>query len=542
MSIIKAKASDFSRAKEIAAGGEGKIYEHPSDKTKVIKIYHQARSSKFKFHLETLSKLPKIFVTPIDIYVDVQDNVLGFSMNFINFNDYWLFNNLFNKGFCNSNSIDKAFKIKVLDKLETALNTLHQSDIIIGDLNQYNLFVSKNAEIVLVDTDSYGTLDNHHSGVLLDDIRDWTTTDINKQTDIYAFDVLAFWTTTYCHPYKWVVPGNKESLEMRTKSFKSILSSIPGIKIPPLYEAPIGEALKQFKEIFNMGRRYLISFTGSHVPVPMIVKQPVASSSLNIRELYKDITAINAANDYIALKNKNNHEWILLETKLLRVTRNIIELDCDVLFPSDNKYAYIKKNTLFSQDLTLTKSFSQPIFDYNNGSLSIIDYNNDNQWCYNINNQLIGIDGSMQVVFAKSMVKRSGVLQNFGLQKMLNVPIKNGSRLIQIPKGTKDAFYVKEYIGCEYTEKNQVKYAIIKPNTVFSNYKYLFFDHLPYFAVTNTGVILVPEDGLIEAYDKEFNKIGQFDCPICSKDSKLYQTNAGLILHENNTVYLLNTK
>lgn len=49
---------DLRNAREIAAGGEGRILEHPTAKGKVIKIYHQVRPGSFDQHLQTLSKLP----------------------------------------------------------------------------------------------------------------------------------------------------------------------------------------------------------------------------------------------------------------------------------------------------------------------------------------------------------------------------------------------------------------------------------------------------------------------------------------------------
>ena len=43
--------------KQIASGGEGTIYEHPKDSSKVLKIYHTPRNIIFKDHLLELKKL-----------------------------------------------------------------------------------------------------------------------------------------------------------------------------------------------------------------------------------------------------------------------------------------------------------------------------------------------------------------------------------------------------------------------------------------------------------------------------------------------------
>src|SRR5688572_33246603 len=85
MSVKQTNGNIFTKQREIAAGGEGKIYEHPSDPNKVVKIYHQARKPEFVDHLVLLSKnLESVaFVRPLDIFVDAKGNCLGFEMNYV---------------------------------------------------------------------------------------------------------------------------------------------------------------------------------------------------------------------------------------------------------------------------------------------------------------------------------------------------------------------------------------------------------------------------------------------------------------------------
>lgn len=547
MSVKTAKLSDLTRGKEIAAGGEGTIHEHPSDNNKVIKIYHKLRPAKFAKHLETLSKLPVPFVVPKTIFVDNTGKVIGFEMDYVDFNNYHLFNNLFNKGFCTSNNIDKAFKIKVLSKMKVVLELLHKNNITVGDLNQYNLFFNKSSEILFVDVDSYQTIDNQHSGVLLDDIRDWTTTDINDKTDVWAYDILAFWATTYCHPYKWVVPGNKESLELRVKTNRSILSSITGIKIPPLYDPPVDDALKQFKEIFT-GRRYMVSFSGVHVPVSAVVKQVITSNSLTIRELYTNVAKINACYNKIGVKFIGSDDWLLVETAIQKVTRQLssIGFSCYELYPSEKNFAYVEKNgnnyQLKSQlPGVYAMDFFEPVFvfDYNDGFLTIIDTKNDKQFNYNLNNQLGGIDNTITPVFAKSIIKRDGLIQNFGSQKYANIPFNNSYTLSKVPFGTKNVYSVRGFSAVEYRNQSRSEFIIQNMNGV----KQKEFDYFPYFAVQGKSkVLFVPDDGCIDIYSFDLQFIMRFDCSMCTRDSKLYATDSGIIMLESNTLYLLNTK
>jgi hypothetical protein len=533
---ITGKTINLTNCKEIAAGGEGKILEHPTSKKKVVKVYHSPRNKDFAKHLAALSTLDsKSFVCPQEIYFNNKGEVVGFDMDYVNFNDYWLFNNLFNKSFCTSNGITSDFKIKVLAQLRSALEKIHKIDVVVGDLNMYNIFVSKAGEILFVDVDSYQTPTQPHSAVLLDEIRDWTTLSINKETDAWAYDILAFWTTTFCHPFKWVVPGNNESLEQRVKNHKSYLSPIPGIKTPALYQPPTGEVEKQFRDIFG-GRRYMVDFSGSYTPVSTVINQQIHSTSLEIREIANNITHINACNNYIAIR-KADGKWGLMETLIPRVTRVITEERCDQLFPSNsNNYIYVKGNILYGSKGEHIE-FVQPIFYYNNGSLVAFDYGSDQQKNIDIENQAFGLSYTMTNVFTKSIIVRDAPIQNFGAKKFLNIPTGNKYSLIEVSKDVENAVYVNSYAGLEIKRKTKVEYVIAAANNILNGF---FLDHFSHFAVKN-NLIFVPENGYIDVYQNG-SVITKLDCSMCTTDSKLYSTGSGIVLYENNIVYLLNTK
>ena len=529
------KTLNLSKSKEIAAGGEGKIFEHPTDKKKVVKLYHTPRKAEYAKHLATLSFLNKdAFVAPQEVYFDNKGMVAGFDMDYVDFNKYWLFNNLFNKGFCTSNNITHDFKVGVLMYLRNSLVELHKNDVVIGDLNMYNIFVSKQGRVLFVDVDSYQTKDQPHSGVLLDEIRDWTTLNINKETDAWAYDILSFWATTFCHPFKWVVPGNKETLEQRVKAKKSILSSITGIKIPALYQPPTGDTEKQFKEIFN-GRRYMVDFMGSYQSVNVQINQPVSSVHLEIRELVKGITHVNCSGEYITIRNSSG-VWSLVETKIAKVTRLISALECDEMYPSNNKPIWRKDNTLYIAGTQV--NFIQPIFYYSDSALVVFDYANDTQWNFDLNNQDFGIDSSRTQVFTKSIVVRDTPIQNFGQQKYLNIPIKNKYMLVNVHNGTKNAYYTNRWVMNEYKDKSSVKYLLFNAH----GQGIVELDYFSYFCVKNS-LIFVPDDGCINIYkgDSDY-PIVKLDCSMCTRDSKLYSTVSGIVMLESNTLYLLNTK
>ena len=528
---------NIKSSREIAAGGEGRIVEHPNGKD-VIKVYHQSRPISFAKHLQYLTTLSDCFVKPVDVYTE-GNNVVGFSMRYVNLNDYWLFNNLFNKGFCTSNNIDTSFKIKALNQLRVELEKIHNNHIVIGDLNQYNLFVNNKAEILFVDVDSFKTKSQNHSGVLLDDIRDWTTTDINDKTDAWAYDILAFWSLTYCHPFKWVAPGNKETIEQRVKSQKSILSKITGIKIPPLYQQLPSTIEDQYNEIFK-GRRYMVSLDGNAVKkAPTVVSQQIPTSDLLIRSIFDNVSVLHANQNQVSIKLFDD-TWKLIVTDTQKVVREMsVSISAEQLYPSSNvgEFIYIKGNSVYSSiNNTVNNDFINPEIFYSNGSLMVIDYAKDLQYNFAINKQMAGsIQKTITSVFAKSVLFRGAPIQNFGIKKFLNIPNQDRYTMCPVSEHTKDAHVDGIFVGVE-TKDKRTEYTLYADNKAVRE-----MDYLPFFAAKDR-VVLLPEDGFIEVVDAFGNTVTKFNVSNCTRSSRLYNTNSGIMMLENKVLYLLNTK
>ena len=528
---------NIKNSREIAAGGEGRIIEHPNGKD-VIKMYHQPRSLSFEKHLHDLSKLSEAFVKPVDVFTD-NKHVLGFSMKYVNLNDYWLFNNIFNKGFCSSNNLDTSFKIAVLMRLRKELELIHTQKVFVGDLNQFNIFVNAKAELLFVDVDSFKTITQPHSGVLLDDIRDWTTTVIDEKSDSWAYDILTFWAMTHCHPFKWVVPGNKESLEQRVKAKKSILTKIAGVKIPALYQPFTDKKhIDQFDEVFK-GRRYMVNLDSTYVQSPTVVKQPTVSMDLTVRELLRDVTEVFTNGMQFTAKNDKWHLFVSDTQKVVRETMlssNIV--DKEYLFPARKigEYAYFDDHRLYAYTaLRPCVSAIKPELHFHEGSLCILDYGRDVQYNCDIDQQLAGeVYTGQTAVFAKSVLFRNAPIQNFGNKKFLNLPNKHHYMLQEVPNTTKDAFYCRGVFATEMKNKS-IEYQLYSPKPI------RVLDYLPHFTVMGQNIFL-PDDGFIEVRALDGTAVARFDLPTCSRTSKLYPTASGILMLENRTLYLLNKK
>jgi len=98
-------------------------------------------------------------------------------------------------------------------------------------------------------------------------------------------------------------------------------------------------------------------------------------------------------------------------------------------------------------------------------------------------------------------------------------------------------FDVKSIYNMEIKGKKNTEFRIRQEDQEYVAY----FGYLPHFAVVGKNTILIPEDGYINIY-YNMQPAGRFDCSMCTRDSKLYSTLSGILLLENNTLYLLNTK
>ena len=525
---------DVSKLKSIAAGGEGTIYTLNS-KT-VLKIYHTARPISFSSHLESLSKLTSEFIKPIDIFY-YGNTVAGFTMDYVNLNDYYLFNNLFNKMFCTNNNVTKDLKIKILLNLKVSLQKIHDLNIQIGDLNQYNIFFNLKGEIKIIDIDSFQTPSHKHSNILLEDIQDYVNLGvINNRTDEYAFAVLSFWTLTHCHPYKWIVKNFAPSLAERVCKGLSFLN-VKDINYPKVWEEPVGDILNEFYDIFVSKSRKLLTLHN----IDSVTKQitvTLQSNALFIKELFNGVTNLIGNMNYIAINRNKRYE--MLNCSQPKVVS--IKLDSELeLFPSTQGLVVGKSDsTLISND----KKFSTPLIDhyhsYHNGNLCILQYTEDIMYSYNLNNQIADIDHTNTVLYSKSIQLVNGYfIQNFGREKYLMVPNLNSFYLLKVPSNIKNVLLGENYIYLELKDKSPVhRIYELKSNNIGSSY--IEFDQ--YVSFTEKGTLLfVPNDNTIDIYSN-CTLVSQLECPVCTKNSILKSTVSGILLLENSKLYLINKK
>ncbi|NJO91045.1 MAG: hypothetical protein HC831_20335 [Chloroflexia bacterium] len=199
------------------------------------KIYHNGVVPISKLRFDQLQKLDnETFVKPLDLLFSYSE-IVGFTMEYAG-SDYFPFSALFNRSFCQRNAISDKFKTTIANKLIEAVKQAHFNGFVIGDLNQYNVLVNKSGDIKLIDVDSYETPGHKHTGILLDEIRDYYYKGIvSMNSDYFALSVLLFYLLTYTHPFKGVHEKYK-SLAERMILQLPVFVNDSLLKVPKCFE------------------------------------------------------------------------------------------------------------------------------------------------------------------------------------------------------------------------------------------------------------------------------------------------------------------
>ena len=524
-------------AQPIKSGGEGSIYVNPNNNSEVIKVYHVPQDISYESKLNRLTVLSSSFVKPKKVFTE-KNKVVGFSMDFVDFNKYFLFNKLFNKSFCSQNNLDYRFKFKVLNQIKSELLEFHNLNIIVGDLNQYNIFFNLNAEILFVDVDSYQDENNVISDVVLEDIQDFSAKKLSKLTDYWAFGILSFWSLTYVHPLKYVVKGEVQNLKDRALKGLSYLSSL-NMTIPPLYQKLPQNIEDQFKEIFK-GRRFLIDFSGT-TPVTMFApKQDIdflKFKDINVREL-TEAYKINYCGDSLAVQHKYG-DWSIYKCNAkgypMRVKQGII---ANELYVSENNWVTVNQSVLTSSSGTTIRALYPNSNHFHNGHLFCLG--NDEVFVYYINMQMMGkVDSKRTIVYSKSISIKDSVMQYFGKKTSVIDLVDGNMVLYDVVPTIKNAININGYMCIEYVENNKIVYAMFKKNGLKLD-KLFYLDSLVTFTTTK-NIICVPQNGEIHIY-MDSNLIEKLEVPMCTTSSILHMTSSGIIMFENNIIYVLNKK
>lgn len=472
-----------------------------SDKVAKIYLPNIKPLSETKF-IELSELKVNIFIKPEELLFDDKKRIIGFTMIKVP-SDFFPLLSIFNKTFCNREGITEKIKNIIIERITDAVKFAHGKNIVIGDLNPYNILVNDIGMVYFLDVDSYETPSIKHSGILLEDIRDYLFGGaVTKNSDYFALGVLSFNCLTYVHPFKGVCKV-MPSIVDRMINKKSVLNN-SDIIIPKCYAAISNiSLLEQYVRMFNNGERFIINLKAKSQIVTNKVSKPIPTviktNDLMIHSLYVgNIIVSYASKERLVLINDKNQMLVY-----------------DVSLKGTFKQILIKENVNSKDKLFVYKTDIYSIIDN-----KIVDVlNNNDIMVFNTNSLKSDMYNNIIVVITQDIMYKFDLNVKYGDKISYNTTETYGGRfnslysLYQNVSGNTVLFYEKGGLNSailktkiknihqsgnigiiEMIENERVSYKLINIKnlqiSVFdSPYKSLrMFDKL------NDNIIVVPED------------------------------------------------
>ena len=544
---------------EIQRGGEGRILLIDSDKTKVAKIYHQNKKPISESKFNELQKLnSQIFIKPLELIYQ-KSKIIGYTMEFAG-KDFFPVSSLFSKNFCKQHKITFKIKKHIASQLTEAVKQAHLQNVIIGDLNQFNILVNKKGKVKLIDTDSFQTQNHKHNGLLLDDIRDYLFNgNINKNSDYFALSVIIFYLFTNTHPFKGIHKKVKK-LSDRMIQKLPVFKKNSDIIVPKCYEAVQDKKLQtNFEKLYLNGDRFLLAISdisskqilksttvvSSKIEENNIIISPIVQNEAIINMFFNNelgyvetenrFTIYSAKNkSYLSRKfiiDKNNYEQIYIGNE-------------NVLVRNDNKL-FFYKDELNIKEISNFKFSDNSIISQKENILIEITANYMN-WIYLDDIFNTTIKTKRTEVFGEAFTNYNGLSQNTG--GILRVFYNTGKDIatVKTQKNIKQ-IYQKNNIGIVQTVDNKsIENNYFRIKGLYIEYAKFKTENFSNFAVMKSdkedGFIFEPANNKIKVIrTQDFKLISEIECKYISEQTSLFYTKSGIIAWENDSILLINT-
>jgi len=542
---------------EIHRGGEGRIILLPTKTNQVAKIYLPRVKGIDEKRFKQLQSLDsEVFVRPIDLLYQ-NGKIVGYTMEYAG-KEFFPLSAMFSQNFILRNGISDSFKHNLAQKLINAVKTAHFAGFIIGDLNQFNILVNLNGEVKFIDVDSYETPGHKHTGVLLDDIRDYYYQGIvSMNSDYFALSVLIFSMFTYMHPFKGI-HQNYKTLAERMIHKIPVFYDDPLLKVPKCFQ-PIGNQniQEEFNKMYLHGERFLISMKG-YTPNSIVAKPQL------INYLNQDDIKVKTIFDNPKIRNvyfNQNLGYIESDSKILvfkSIARGnlnkIMELDkkeFDQVYIGNKNIIGRQKQKLFILNEKLApvaiQNFNLPADSiiHQSDNILIIICSGQMYWLYLdevLNNS---IRNKRTEIFSESISSHSGLFQNTGGIQRIFYNTGKDIASVKVGKQIKKIFQSGNVGLIQYIENKKVINQYFKITGLNFELPDVNPDHFVEFGHTdssnNEGFVFEPDDNLLKIRrTSDFNIVSEIKCSQLSRQSSLFFSNAGIIAWENTMVYLLN--
>jgi len=546
--------------KELASGGEGKIIAIPKNKNLIAKIYHQGCVNINETKFSYLNKLDgNIFIKPKELLYSKVGGILGITMDYLS-HDYYPLDALFNKNTCLKNAISFQIKEKISKQLVSAVKSAHDLKINIGDFSGLNIMVNNQGDIKLIDVDSYEIPGYKHSDKLLREIRDWLKGGkVCTESDYFALSVVIFNYLTYLHPFKGV-HKKYHQLEERMMRKIPVFKSDPDLIIPKCYEQITDNYLnEQFNKLYVLGERFLMSVDKLAQPVigKKVLAQTFTEKDVLVQNVISSVEIEYAffTVNHGMLRTKDDYYIYDTSQKGIVFLKSVLKRSewLDVFIGNHNIVLVDKNNEMHLYDKSYGKTEKitniklNPKSRYVHIENYVLMFNDDTMYKLNIDEvKYKNIKFEVKEIFGQSFSTHSGIIQNVGGIHYVHYFSGMDISVVKSPILTRGVFQIKDVGIIQYEENKQSKFKFY--NIV--NLKFNLFnevDSFSHFAYRGTSQkdanLFVPKDNTIEVLRAlDFYKIADIGCSTISTDTKLYNTNSGIIAVNETEAWLINKR
>lgn len=550
---------DLDDSKEIARGGEGFLLPVPKNNKIVAKIYHSGcvnlNEQKFSF----LNKLDgRYFIKPLELLYDKKKTICGITMDFLP-NDFYPLDSIFNKNFCLKNGINFSVKQQIAKQLIEAVTSAHKLQVNIGDLSGLNIMINNQGLVKFIDVDSYEVPGIKHTNKLLEEIRDYLHGGhVSTQSDFFSLSVVLFNYLTYLHPFKGV---HKKVPKMSDRMIKKLPVFVqdPDLIIPKCYEPITDNFLQsQFEKIYVKGERFLLSIDKFVQP---IIGKKVAPQNVNEAEVYMKTILSDTEIEYAYFNNtqgmiRTKEEYLIYDCSMMSniaLKKRLKRSEYLDVFIGDKNIVVVKNDSLYKFDkvadtfelMENLKINLSARFVHLESRLVMIE--DESMYTINLDNIMhknIWYDKSL--IFGPSFTTHNGLIKNAGGVYYIHYNTGQNISISQTPiilKGTKQ---IKDIGIAQYVENQQTKFKWYNIN----NLKFTLFhetDSLTNFAYKGTDIndalIFEPGDNKIDVLRGiDFYKLAEIKCSLISTNTRLYNSNAGIIVINEDEATLINKR
>ncbi|HRI28891.1 MAG TPA: hypothetical protein PK239_01955 [Chitinophagales bacterium] len=352
---------------EINRGGEGRILLLPELPAMVAKLSFDPNKVISKAQLQALQTLnDQYFVKPAELVLEATTRkALGFTMPLLP-KEYVPLTAFFSEPFCRKHGFNDRAKRHIALQIHEAMVSAHRQQIVLGDLSGLNIMVHPHkGSIRLIDTDAYETKAQKHSGILLDEIRDYYYGGlVSKESDYFAFAVLVFQLFTYLHPYKGIhriYPTLRERMIQRIPVFDADTN----LTVPKCYQ-PITDAglQKQFVDIFKLSGRFALELdqtsaqlttTAANAALP-VHNTVTGAGAITVKTIYlpqqnETITDVSCSQSRLVVGT--NQKWLVYDVAQPRAAKLLFQFErqtADTFFAAEQHTIALKAGVFWYPD------------------------------------------------------------------------------------------------------------------------------------------------------------------------------------------------